>query len=238
MNINEFENSFGKDTLQKKYFLILKDKEWHCRDCAQKQTGSRQIAGGGGIQGLQRGTKTRPGLVIESRDDYCNQCQQNSKWDRWTGEFTESSSASGIPRQLQTQIYEHYEYIDSIEQRERQPHELVIDHRFPMERWNAAEETNPPVMSEDEIQKKFQLLKKDDSGNHNLLKSRACERCLKTGKRGYPMGIKFYYEGNENWPENCPAKGPEAEQGCIGCGWYDLQAWRNALNDVLENKGK
>lgn len=182
--------------------------------------------------------KTRPGLVIESKDDFCNQCSQTSTWDRWTGQFAESSSASGIPKKLQTRIFEHYEYIDSIEQRKRQSHELVIDHRFPMERWSAAEEINLPTMSEDEIQQKFQLLKKDDSGNHNLLKSRACERCLKTGKRGYPMGIKFYYQGNENWSENCPAKGPEAEQGCIGCGWYDLQAWRNALNDMLENKGK
>jgi len=72
-------------------------------------------------------------------------------------------------------------------------------------------------MSEDEINKKFQLLKKDASGNHNLLKSRSCKRCIKTGKRGTPFGIKFWYKGGENW--SCAdQKGAEAA-GCVGCGW-------------------
>lgn len=101
-----------------------------------------------------------------------------------------------------------------------------------MERWGAAEETNPPEMTSEEISRKFQLLKKDASGNHNLLKSRACERCLATGKRGYPMGIKFYYAGDENWSSNCPKTGPDAERGCYGCGWYDVEAWRIALNQL------
>ncbi len=59
-------------------------------------------------------------------------------------------------------------------------------------------------MSEAEIKQKFQLLKKDGAGNHNLLKSRNCEFCIKTGKRGTPLGIKFWYQGNENWPYNIP----------------------------------
>ena len=28
-------------------------------------------------------------------------------------------------------------------------------------------------------------------------------------------------------------KGAEAEEGCVGCGWYDFAAWRNALNQKL-----
>lgn len=62
MTSDEFEKTFKKESLRKKYFLILKDKEWHCRECAQKQIGSRQIAGGGGTQGLQRGTKNTTGV--------------------------------------------------------------------------------------------------------------------------------------------------------------------------------
>ncbi|MDJ0517085.1 MAG: hypothetical protein QNJ74_12810 [Trichodesmium sp. MO_231.B1] len=72
-------------------------------------------------------------------------------------------------------------------------------------------------MSEAEIKQKFQLLKKDSAGNHNLLKSRSCEFCLKTGKRGTPLGIKFWYQGNENWRHNIPQIGKDAETGCIGC---------------------
>lgn len=235
MRTRDFENLLSDGSLQKEYFLVLKDRRWHCRDCAGRQIGSTQIAGGGGIQGLQRGTKSRPGIITETKREFCSECSKTSTWDRWTGEYTESSSASGLPRKLQTQIFEHYGYTDSIEQRRRQTHELVIDHRFPMERWGASEEKNPTQMDEQEIERKFQLLKKDSSGNHNLLKSRACERCIATGKRGYPMGIKFYYAGDENWPADCPVKGPEAERGCYGCGWYDFDAWRAALNQLTDD---
>ncbi|NES89595.1 MAG: restriction endonuclease, partial [Okeania sp. SIO2B9] len=41
-------------------------------------------------------------------------------------------------------------------------------------------ETHNLNMSETEIKQKFQLLKKDSAGNHNLLKSRSCEFCIKT----------------------------------------------------------
>ena len=51
-------------------------------------------------------------------------------WDRWTGEFTKAHSASVLPKKLQERILEYYKYTDSIEQRERKAHELVIDHRF------------------------------------------------------------------------------------------------------------
>ena len=102
-----------------------------------------------------------------------------------------------------------------------------------MERWGTAELRNPVDMSEEEIERKFQLLKKDESGNHNLLKSRACERCIDTGKRGYPFGIKFYYAGAEDWPFDCPLFGSDAERGCFGCGWYDVAAWREALNRYI-----
>jgi hypothetical protein len=30
-----------------------------------------------------------------------------------------------------------------------------------------------------------------------------------------------------------PKQGKAAEAGCQGCGWYDLQAWRDSLNNSL-----
>lgn len=230
----KYEALLGTDSLQSKYFAILRDRTAHCRKCAQQQVGSEQLAGGGGVQGLQRGNKTRPGLVIETDSRYCMICGKKTKWDRWTGEFQNSNSASPLPVSLQNRILEHYHYVDSIEQRERQRHELVIDHRFPMERWGTDEENNPVDMSEEEIQNKFQLLKKDQAGNHNLLKSRACEYCKKTGERGCPMGIRFFYAGTDRWPDDCPKSGVDAERGCIGCGWYDFAAWRKALNEKIQ----
>lgn len=96
---------------------------------------STQIAGGGGIQGLKRGTKSRPGIVVETKHEKCSVCGKKFTCDRWTGEFTKAHSASVLPKKLQERILEYYKYTDSIEQRERKAHELVIDHRFPIECW-------------------------------------------------------------------------------------------------------
>ena len=185
-----------------------------------------------GIQGLQRGTKTRLGLAIESKNQFCQNCKKRTRWDRWTGETKEANAAANIPKELVQIILNFYSYTDIIEQRERPAHELVIDHRFPMERWGNAEETHDVNMNEYEIKQKFQLLKKDGAGNHNLLKSRSCENCIKTGNRGTPFGIKFWYEGGDKWA--CShQKGAEAEEGCRGCGWYDFETWRNTLNQII-----
>lgn len=233
MTIDAFVNILGENSLQGQYFRMLSDCRPHCRKCAQQQIGSEQLAGGGGVQGLQRGNKSRPGIVIVSESRHCSICKKTTKWDCWTGEFKEANSAAGISHRLQERILNHYDYGDVIEQRKRSSHELIVDHRFPMERWGNAESHNPDDMSVEEIERRFQLLKKDDSGNHNLLKSRACERCIASGKRGFPLGIKFYYSGTEDWPIDCPTSGIDAERGCFGCGWYDFAAWRNALNRHL-----
>ncbi|MFM7364347.1 MAG: restriction endonuclease [Cuspidothrix sp.] len=222
---------------QLKVFNLLSDKKWHCRGHETKEIGSDQYAGGGGIQGLQRGNKQRPGLVIETESKYCEICLKKTKWDSWTGEIKSANSASNIPASLVQRILQVYSYTDVIEQRQREKHELVIDHRFPMERWGESETPHLTSMSETEIRKKFQLLKKDASGNHNLLKSRSCERCIKTGKRGTPFGIKFWYQSSEDWPSQYQ-RGDQAEKGCIGCGWYDFETWRNALNQKLSQVDK
>ncbi|MFB2936097.1 restriction endonuclease [Aerosakkonemataceae cyanobacterium BLCC-F154] len=230
--VETIKSQIKKDSTQYKVFNLLSDQQWHCRECEGKKIGSGQYAGGGGIQGLQRGTRNRPGLAIQTEKRYCENCQAIRIGDRWTGEIKSANSAANIPASLVQKILEVYSYIDVIEQRQRQAHELVIDHRFPMERWGESESPHLTSMSNDEIKKKFQLLKKDSSGNHNLLKSRSCERCIKTGKRGTPFGIRFWYKGGEDWP-SAHQRGAEAEEGCVGCGWYNFEAWRDALNQKL-----
>lgn len=239
MDNDQYLKTFKKkNSLQEQYFLVLRDCRWHCRNCDSQGINSSQLAGGGGIQGLQRGTKTRPGLKILSENRNCSKCGKVGKWDYWDGTFIEAHPASGISKKLAERIMAYYKYIDSLEQRPREPKNLLIDHRFPMNRWGGVEPINHSGMLEEEIQRKFQLLKKDDSGNHNLLKSRACEQCLDTGKRGYPLGVQYYYAGSELWPQDCPTEGPEAEKGCIGCGWYDIQTWRESLNKFIEDYSK
>lgn len=230
--MTEIAIKFAKAGSQSKVFDLLKDRQWHCRGCEGKTIASGQYAGGGGTQGLQRGTKTRPGLEIIQKRESCSTCKSMQTWDKWTGQTKSANAAASIPTALIKRILEVYSHTDVIEQRVRQAHELIIDHRFPMERWGDIETPNPSDMSDEEIKRKFQLLKKDDSGNHNLLKSRACEKCLKMGKRGEPFGIPFWYAGTEDWQSDIPKRGNDAEAGCVGCGWYDFEAWRQAIRAI------
>ena len=122
---------------------------------------------------------------------------------------------------------------DVVENSVRTPSQVTIDHKLPRIRWTQEVSellTDYSNMTENDIRTHFQLLKKSNgSVSHNLLKSRACETCLKTGRRGEPFGISFYYSGGTRW-EPLDKKDPT---GCIGCGWYDFEAWRTKLNEVL-----
>ena len=80
-------------------------------------------------------------------------------------------------------------------------------------------------MTEKDIKEKFQLL----SNQRNQQKREVCRNCYQTGQRGYLFGIPFYYQGTSNWNPKIPRSGKEAQKGCIGCGWYDIQKWRTEL---------
>ena len=113
----------------------------------------------------------------------------------------------------------------------RQAASLLPDHKFPEIRWDEkTREQNPDDMSEEEIKAKFQLL----SNQRNQQKREVCRNCFQTGKRGTPFNVKFFHIGDENWPSKVPARGKGAEIGCHGCGWYDMQKWRDELNKRLE----
>lgn len=233
MNPNKFSKLLRISSMQGKVFALLKTKKWICRGCHGASAGSGQYAGGGGIQGLERGTHTRPGLQIESQRRPCRTCTHPTLQDRWTGKFTKATAHSTISQKLQHRILKFYEHRDAIEGSKRPAAQLIVDHRFPANRWGATETKNLDSMTNGEIQQKFQLLKKDSSGNHNQLKSRACEKCFTSGERGSPLGILFWYKGSKKWPKRTPAQGPSAEIGCIGCGWYDFDKWRRKLNERL-----
>ena len=71
------------------------------------------------------------------------------------------------------------------------------------------------------------------TNQRNQQKREVCRSCYQTDKRGVIYGISYYYEGNENWPENVPKNGKEAENGCKGCGWYDIKKWRKSINQII-----
>ena len=135
---------------------------------------------------------------------------------------------SGISPYLARKIKMVLNYEEAVFLRKIPSRELEIDHKFPQIRWKDDEEENKVTMSEEEIKNKFILLTR----SNNLLKSRYCERCVKTGKRGHFPGIYFWYEGNENWR----GKDKFDENGCIGCFWYDPYKWREELNKIVNKK--
>lgn len=111
---------------------------------------------------------------------------------------------------------------------------LLPDHKFSEIRWDeSTKEENPDTMTDEEIIAKFQLL----TNQRNQHKREACRTCFQTNKRQYPFGINYFSDGTEDWDKEIPKKGKEAEKGCIGCGWYDLESWRRKLiEDISKNK--
>ena len=103
---------------------------------------------------------------------------------------------------------------------------LLPDHKFPEIRWDATTRRHSlDHLTDRDILAEFQLL----TNQRNQQKREACRACFQTGRRGFPFAIPFYYVGNKHWPRGVPKTGKDAEKGCKGCGWYDLNAWRAAV---------
>ena len=132
-----------------------------------------------------------------------------------------------IPVSLQNRIKTVLPLKDACFDSSQTVSELIIDHKFPSSRWVNGETINNTTMPDAEIKRKFQLL----TNQTNLQKERYCKRCVLTGKRGDFFGIKWYYDGDENWRGTSKAD----ENGCIGCCWYDLVLWKEKFNEYLSS---
>jgi len=112
------------------------------------------------------------------------------------------------------------------------PHALP-DHKFSEIRWGGdTKGVNPDNMTDSEIKAKFQLL----SNQRNQQKREVCRACYQTDKRGIIYGIPFFYHGTPEWDKSIPRTGKEAEQGCIGCAWYDVAEWRRQLIKLIDGE--
>ena len=108
---------------------------------------------------------------------------------------------------------------------------LIPDHKFSEVRWDdATKSENPMDMADDEIIRKFQLL----DNQRNQQKREICRKCFQEGVRGTIYGIDYFYKGAGRWDNNIPITGKDAERGCEGCPWYDIEEWRKQLNNALK----
>ncbi|MBP5351706.1 MAG: hypothetical protein J6Y56_07075 [Fibrobacterales bacterium] len=111
---------------------------------------------------------------------------------------------------------------------------VLPDHKFPEIRWDKDTPVSNEELTEDEMRQKFQLVPEAI----NQQKREVCRKCFQMGHRGTFFGIDFFYSGDGDWPANVAKNGKEAESGCVGCFWYDMAAWRTALNDLIKKRKK
>ena len=136
-----------------------------------------------------------------------------------------------IPSRLRSRILKILDNTDAYELGSAKRVGLLPDHKFPEIRWDADTPIdNREDMSEEDIRAKFQLI----DNRRNQQKREVCRTCFQTETRGTLFGINFFYEGSERWDDNIPKTGIGAERGCVGCGWYDIEVWRESLNRFIQ----
>lgn len=218
-------NPFKPNTTSHYDWEILKDLKWHCTKCELK-SGQAKTWQVWRQNGIQLDTDEKGNFYKIQECTKCNSITVHRKL-KSLQMLEETKVRSGISQYLARRVKEIYNNEEAVYLRQMPPKELEVDHKFPQVRWNSDEEENKPTMSEAEIRAKFILLTR----SNNLLKSRYCEKCFKTNKRGSFPGINFWYDGDENWIGD-----QHDEKGCTGCFWYDPYEWRKKLNELVSSK--
>jgi len=219
-------NPFKPGTTSYRDFAILSDLKWHCTKCELK-SGQAKTWQVWRQQGIQLDTDEKGHFY---KIMFCEKCQNKTVHRKLKSLIIseDTNIRSGLPQNLAKKIKEVLHFEEAVFLRKMMPKELEIDHKFPQVRWNKNEAENRRDMSEKEIKQKFILLTR----SNNLLKSRFCERCFKTGRRGNFPGIYFWFRGNQNWDKNIDKNDC---RGCIGCFWNDPCCWREEINKSLKN---
>lgn len=219
------KNPFKQGTTSHNDFNILSDLKWHCTKCELKsgQAKTWQVWRQQGIQ-----------LDIDEKENFyktmfCEKCK-NKTIHRKLKSLTileDTNVRSGLPQKLAKRIKEILRFEEAVFLRKMMPKELEVDHRFPQVRWNNDEEENKSDMHEADIKEKFILLTR----SNNLLKSRFCEKCFKTGERGNFPGIYYWFDGGKNWDKEIDK---HDKNGCAGCFWNNPDKWREEINKVVK----
>lgn len=214
-----------KETQTYKVLRALHSGNWECRVCGPVPAENPQPA-------ARLGALKKQGYIIGSKRRQCTSCSKKTMHDilvmlpKIQSKFEDGNELRApMSEKLKERIKKVLGKKEVCFNVKRTSVELIVDHKFPSQRWITKETANPDDMPEADIRKKFQLL----SNQTNMWKSRFCDSCVKTGKRGDFMGTKWYYEGDENWN----GKTENDENGCVGCPWYDLELWKEKLEEKI-----
>lgn len=219
------KNPFKAGTTAHHDFEILSDLKWHCNKCELKSGQAKTWQVWRQEKGIQ--------LDIDEKGRwdariFCKKCNRITVHRKLKSLeiLDETKARSGMPAILAKRVKNSYKNEEAVFLRKLSSNQLEVDHKFPQVRWGKDENKNDPKMSETEIKDKFILL----SRSSNLLKSRYCESCYKTDKRGCFPGIKYWYKGKEEWDKTIDRND---KKGCEGCFWYDPYKWREELNGLV-----
>ena len=214
-----------KQTQTYKVLKALYSGNWECRVCGPVPAENPQPA-------ARLGALKKQCYIIGSKRRQCSSCSKKTMHDilvmlpKIQSKFEDGNELRApMSEKLKERIKKVLGKREVCFNVKRTSVELVVDHKFPSQRWVTKESANPDDMAEEDIRKKFQLL----SNQTNMWKSRYCDTCVKTGKRGDFMGTKWYYQGDENWNGTTE----NDENGCVGCPWYDLELWKKKLGERL-----
>jgi len=219
------KNPFKERTTSHEDFKTMSDLKWHCTKCALKsgQAKTWQIWR---QMGIQLSTNEKGSFY---KTIFCEKCKNKTVHRKLISLIIlkDTKVRSGLSQKLAKKIKEVLNFEEALFLRKIMPRELEVDHKFPQVRWGSNEDENKSDMSEKEIKDKFILLTR----SNNLLKSRYCEKCYKTGNRGCFPGIYFWFKGVQIWNKKIDKHN---KRGCEGCFWNDPYKWREELNKVIK----
>lgn len=211
-------NPFNEGTQIYKIFEILSDLNWHCSE--------HELPGSQPAKALQMIRQAgfemeKVGSNYEKRI-LCSVCGRKTPHRKLVSLEIQNVSlerTSSLNTKLKERIIALYDWKDAILGYAPTGRKIEVDHRVPQVRWTEKEDTYEN-MTDDDLKEQFMLLVRE----HNLLKSRFCERCKQTNKRQKFLWIKYFFQWKEDY---------ENDIGCKWCGWHNPEEWKESLNQKL-----
>ena len=197
------------------YLNIYLDLEPHCEVCVGDMIVSSQTAA------QNRGLRVKGYQFKKVGNNYgwkefCETCDRKTVHRQMLSATPEASKERvTLSKSIRDRILKLYDNTDARFGRQT-VEALEVDHRKPRIR-ESTDESSYNTCSDEELKANFMLLTRQN----NLTKSRACEACVQTNKRGWDQ-LKWWYEGTENY-----------EGSCVGCFWYDPDTWKEKATNEL-----
>lgn len=214
-------NPFRSGTTQYQDFETMSDLKWHCTKCELKSGQAKTWQVWRQEKGIQLAQDEEGHWFKKMECPHCRQLTIHRKLLSTEIVVNDLKARSTIPPEIARRAKSIYGCVDEYSVRTEPANQLEIDHRIPQVRWDGDESDNRDL-TDAQIREKFMLL----SRANNLLKSRICEECKRTGKRGKGYKIvEFWYEGSESY---------EASVGCCGCFWHNPTKWREEINKAIK----